>query len=118
MILKLKRIDFSTLEVMIKLNGCIFSFSIKDDDLLRKYNTIWDKGSTYIKTEFDSKSFYKKTVGNQIKSFGDEATDFHDKEIHKVASDYMSLAVIRINSALKKDESYYQQALLKECKYV
>ena len=51
---------------MIKLNGCIFSFSIKDDDLLRKYNTIWDKGSTYIKTEFDSKSFYKKTVGNQI----------------------------------------------------
>ena len=45
---------------MIKLNGCIFSFLIKDDDLLRKYNTIWDKGSTDIKTEFDSKSFYKK----------------------------------------------------------
>ena len=71
-----------------------------------------------LKLNLIANLFTKKTVGNQIKSHGDEATDFHDKEIHKVASDYMSLAVIRINSALKKDENYYPQALLKECKYI
>ena len=35
-----------------KLNGCIFL--IEDDDLLEKYNTIWDKVTTDIKKEFDS----------------------------------------------------------------
>ena len=28
---------------------------IEDDDLLKKYNTIWDKASTDIKKEFDRK---------------------------------------------------------------
>ena len=37
---------------MDKLNGCIFL--IEDDDLLEKYNTIWDKVTTDIKKEFDS----------------------------------------------------------------
>ena len=30
-------------------------FLIEDDDLLEKYNTIWDKVSADIKQEFDSK---------------------------------------------------------------
>ena len=29
-------------------------FFIEEDDLLEKYNTIWDKVSTDIKKEFDS----------------------------------------------------------------
>ena len=37
---------------MDKVNGCIFI--IEDDDLLEKYNTIWDKVTTDIKKEFDS----------------------------------------------------------------
>ena len=32
-------------------------FLIEDDDLLQKYNTIWDKVSVDIKKEFDSKPF-------------------------------------------------------------
>ena len=39
-----------------KLNGCIFL--IENDDLLEKYNTIWDKINTDIKKEFDSESVY------------------------------------------------------------
>ena len=35
-------------------------FLIEDDDLLEKYNTIWNKVSTDIKNEFDSKSVYHK----------------------------------------------------------
>ena len=35
-------------------------FLIEDDDLLEKYNTIWDKVSVDIKKEFDSKPVYNK----------------------------------------------------------
>ena len=35
-------------------------FLIKDDDILEKYNTAWDKVSTDIKKEFDSESVYNR----------------------------------------------------------
>ena len=35
-------------------------FLIEDDDLLEKYNTIWDKVIVDIKKEFDSKPVYNK----------------------------------------------------------
>ena len=35
-------------------------FLIEDEDLLEKYNTIWDKFSADIKKEFDSEPVYQK----------------------------------------------------------
>ena len=35
-------------------------FLIEDDDLLEKYNTIWDKASADIKKEFDSEPVCNK----------------------------------------------------------
>ena len=35
-------------------------FLIDDDDLLEKYNTIWDKVSADIKNEFDNEPVYNK----------------------------------------------------------
>ena len=37
-------------------------FLIEDDDLLKKYNTIWDKVSADVKNEFDSKSLSIKKI--------------------------------------------------------
>ena len=55
----------------------------------KKYNTIWDKVSADIKKEFDSESVYNKIfLKNKIKSYGDEVTDFYDKEIPKVKSNH------------------------------
>ena len=52
---------------------------IEDDDLLEKYNTIWDKVSADIRKEFESKPVYNKEfLKNKIKSHGDEVTDFFD----------------------------------------
>ena len=45
----------------------------------------------------------------KIKSYGDKATDFHDKEIPTVGSNHTCLAVISLDSALKKHENYYPQ---------
>ena len=54
----------------------------------------------------------------KIKSHGDEVTDFFDNEIPKLDSNHTCLAVIILDSALKKDENYYTQVFLKECKYI
>ena len=52
----------------------------------------------------------------KIKSHGDEVTDFYDKKIPKVDSSHTCLAVISLDSALKKDDNYYPQVFLNECK--
>ena len=94
-------------------------FLVEDDDLLEKCSTIWDKVSADIRKELDSEPVYKKKfLKTKIKSYDDEALDFHDKEIPKVGSNHTSLAIISLDSALKEDENYYQQVFLKECKYI
>ena len=45
-------------------------FLIKDYELLKKYNKIWDKVSNIIKKEFDSKQVYsEKNLKSTIKSY-------------------------------------------------
>ena len=42
------------------------------------------------------KNFYNIILKTKIKSYGDEATDFHDKEMPRAESTYTCLAVILI----------------------
>ena len=44
-----------------------------------------------------------KNFETKIKSYGEEAADFHDKEIFKVDSNDIYLAVISLDFALSKD---------------
>ena len=102
--------------MMDKLNGCFF---IEDYDLLKKYNTIWNEVSPGIGKEFDREPVYNKEfLKTKMKSHGDEVTHFYDKEIPKVGSNHACLAVITLDSALKKNDNYYPQVFLKECKYI
>ena len=78
-----------------------------------------NKVNSYIRKEFDSKPVYnKKFLKTKIKSYGDEVTDFHDKEISKVGYDHTCLTVINGDSALWKNKEYYPKVILKECKYI
>ena len=54
----------------------------------------------------------------KIKSYVNEVTGFCNKETSKVDSNHTCLAVILLDSVLKKDEHYYPQGFLKECKYM
>ena len=56
-------------------------FLIENDDLLEKYNTIWDKVSADIKKEFDSEPVYNKTFLKTKMKYGDEVTNFYNKEV-------------------------------------
>ena len=51
-------------------------FLIEDDDLLEKYNIVWDKVSADVKKELDREHVHNKIF---LKSYGDEVTDFYDK---------------------------------------
>ena len=85
-------------------------FLIEDDDLLEKYNTIWDKVSAYIKKEFDSEPVYNKNYSKtKIKSHGNEFTVFYYKKFQRWAHNHTCVAVITLDSALKKDDNYYPQ---------
>ena len=61
-------------------------FLIEDDELLKKYNSIWDKVSADIKKEFDTEPVYNKNfLKTKIKFHGDEVTHFYDKKFLKLA---------------------------------
>ena len=101
--------------MMDKLNECCF-FLTENDNILQKYNTIWDKVSADTKREFDCEPVFNKDfLKTKIKSLGNEVTDFYDKEIPKVDCSYNCLVVISLDTALKKDENYYSQVFLREC---
>ena len=94
-------------------------FLIEDDDLLEKYNTIWDKVSTDIKKEFDSEPVYNKEfLKTKINFTVMKLQIFMIKKIPKMDSNHTCLAVISLNSALKNDDHYYPQVFLKDCKYI
>ena len=58
-----------------------WTYFLIEDDLLEKYNSIWDKVSADIKKEFDSKPVYNKNyLKTKIKSHGNDFTDFYDKK--------------------------------------
>ena len=70
---------------------------IEDDDLLESYDTIWDKVSTDIKKNLIAGlSTIMKLQNFTIKN-------------PKVDSNHTCLAIISLDSALKKDNNYYPQ---------
>ena len=91
---------------------------VKDDNLLKKYNDICNKVSNRMKNELDCESIYNKNfLKTKIRSNG-EAIGFHTIKIPEAVFDYICWLMILINSVLKKDENYYPQVFLKECKYI
>ena len=94
-------------------------FLIDDDDLLKKYNTIKDNVSADIKKEFDSDPVFNKNyLKTKIKYHGYEATDLYNKKIPELDSNHACLAVISLDSALKKKENCYPKVFLKEYNYI
>ena len=94
-------------------------FSIEDDNVPGKYNTMWNKIIADIRKKFDSEPVYNKHyLKTKIKSHGDEIIDFYFEEVPKLCSNHTCLAVVSLGSDLKKNDSYYPQVFLRDCKYV
>ena len=71
-------------------------FFIKNVNLLKKYNDIWNKVSNSFKKVHDYEPIYIK------KFFFDNDKDFHSRKIPEPGSNYVCSSVILIDSVLKK----------------
>ena len=102
---------------LMKLN---MSFVIKNDELLEKYNEIWDKFSKVMKNKFDSVPVYDdKYLETKIKFFEEKFnTNFRDHKAPEEGSQYICLSVNLVDSIFRLGKKYYPHLFLKEFKYV
>ena len=82
-------------------------FFIEDNDSLKKYNTISNKVSADTEKEVGSEPVYNKDILKTTIKSHCEVAEFYDKRIPKVDSNHTCLAVITLDSALKKNDIYY-----------
>ena len=96
------------------------SFLIKDDELLEKYNEIWEKVKNNLKKEFDSEPVYnEKYLKAKIKSYnGKINTSFYNNKIAKEGSQCICFSVILIDSVFRTGSNYCPQLFSEEFKHV
>ena len=93
------------------------SFVIKDDDVLDKYNEIWDKIKKTLSSKFHSLLVYnEKYIKAKVREFnGVIKTNFLGDKIPKKAC--IRLACITTESVMIIEKKNYPQFYLGECKY-
>ena len=99
--------------------GKNMSFVIKDDDVLDKYNEIWDKIKETLSIKFHSAPVYdEKYIKAKVREFnGVIKTNFLGDEIPKESMRYTCIACITIDSVMRMEEKNYPQVYLEEFKY-
>ena len=80
---------------------------IEHDGLLKKHKDIWNEVSNIMVKNLNAnpsaiKGFWRPKYGN-------ESTDYHNKEIRKVGFYQICLVVTSTEIVLKRDENYYPQ---------
>ena len=98
--------------------GKNMSLVIKDDDVLHKYNEIWEIIKKTLNIEFHSMPVYdEKYINAKVREFnGVIKTNFLGDEIRKENAHYTCIACITIDS-VKRMEKIYPQVYLEKCKY-
>ena len=98
------------------------SFRVKDKQLLKNYNKIWEKVEKLMKIDFESKPVYgddDKYIKTKIKTYEKSIiTNFHNKKTPKEKASCKCLSIIMIVSVIKANKKYYPQTLLEESKYI
>ena len=94
--------------------GKSMSFMFKNDDMLDKYNEIWDKIKETLNVKFHSMSVYdEKYIKAKVREFnGVIKTKFLGDEIPKENMYYTCMACITIDSVMKMKKKNYTQVYL------
>ena len=105
-----------------KITTTAMSLMVKDKQLFKNYNKIWEKIESLMRKKFDSKPFYGNDDNNyiktKIKTFKDSIiTNFHNKKVPEEKIPYKCLSIIVLDSVIKTDNKYYPQTFLEECVY-
>ena len=95
------------------------SFIIKDDDMLDKYNEVWDKIKEKLNIKFHSKPVYdEKYIKAKVREYGVVIkANFSGDEVRKENEHYTCIACITIDSIMRIEKKNYRQVYLEEWKY-
>ena len=98
--------------------GKNISFMVKDDNVLDKYNKIWNVNKNKLNIKFHSKPVYnQKYLKVKVKEFdGVIKTNFLGNEVPKENMRYACIACTTIDSVMRMDKKNYQQVYLEEFK--
>ena len=95
---------------------CLF---FRDDDLLDKYNKIWNVIKNKLNIKFHSMLVYDKTyIKVKVRGFDSKIkTNFLGNKVPKQYMNYTCIACITIDGVIKMDKKNYSQIYLEEYKY-
>ena len=95
------------------------SFIIEDNNVLGKYNEIWNKIKKTLNIKFHSTPVYdKKNIKVEVKEFNYVVNaNFLDDEVLKEGVHYTCITCTSIDSAMKMEKKNYPKVHLEECKY-
>ena len=84
------------------------SFRVKDKQLLKNYNRIWEKTENLMRIDFESKPVYgddDKYIKTKIKIYAKSMiTNFHNKKMPKEKAPCKCLSIIMIDSVIKANK--------------
>ena len=99
--------------------GKNMSFLIKNDEMWKKYDKIWDVIKDKLGIKFHSEPVYEyKYLKAKVKEFdGVIKTNFLGKGIPKENMHYAYIACVTVNYVMKLNKKYFPQVYLEESKY-
>ena len=102
-----------------KNSGKSMSFVTKDDDVLVKYNKIWNKVKKDLNIKLHGMPFYDgKYMKVKVREFnGVIKTKILDDEMPKENVHYACVSCITIDSVMRMEKKNYPQVCLEVCKY-
>ena len=95
------------------------SFFLKNDEVLDKYNEIWDVIKNKLKIKFHSLPVYdEKYLKTKVREYGGKVkTNFLGNGVPEENSHYTCIACITVDSIMRMEKKNHPQVYLKECKY-
>ena len=95
------------------------SFVIKDNDVLDKYNEIWNKIKETLSIKFHSMPVYgEKYINAKVREFNRVIKiNFLGDKIPKKSIHYTCIACTTIDSVMRMEKKNYPQVYFEECKY-
>ena len=79
------------------------SFRVKDKQVLKIFNKIWEKIESSMSTYFESKPVYGDGDKNSVN------TNFHNKKLPKEKASCKCFSIIILDSVVKTNKKYYPQ---------
>ena len=96
--------------------GKNMSFVIKDDDVLDKYNEIWDKIRETLNINFHSMPVYdEKYIKAKVREFSGGVKI--DVKIPKESMCFTCISCMTIDSVMRMEKQNYPHVYLEDCKY-